>query len=435
MKRSLARLLTGSMLWLVSVVAVQGQTGIDPGVPDTLILDSTVAFVSGIGIVPVTFVNDEELSTIEVTLRHLTTQVNVDSFSFVGSRVLLDGASNLATIRSDSTVVTILSALSTDLVPAGSGLLGTLYYSYSNTITPELIPIDTFRWVEGPIERRTSFKGAALADPPFIPQFVPGYLDIQATPATLDSVWIAQVEAEPLEKVAVDVYAYNERALARLTLALDYGSSSLLFDSVGYLGTRGEIAPTRTYQHYLSAHKLYVVLEFSQTALLPGSGAVATLHFTVDGAAPQGYIEIDSTVVGIISDTRFTLTAADGGLTLVPRFIAGGVNVKASTDVEDITPEDQLPTEYNLAQNYPNPFNPTTYIELSLPVSGEVKLEVFNILGQKVRTLLDGEMPAGVHRVAFDGTDGRGRALSSGVYFYRVAAETFTDSKKMLLVK
>ncbi len=97
--------------------------------------------------------------------------------------------------------------------------------------------------------------------------------------------------------------------------------------------------------------------------------------------------------------------------------------------------EPALPIEFALAQNYPNPFNPSTTIEFSLPVSGPVRLVVYNILGEAVRTLTDRTWPAGTHRLIWRGTDQRGRSLSSGVYFYRLESNDFSATRKMLLLK
>lgn len=89
-----------------------------------------------------------------------------------------------------------------------------------------------------------------------------------------------------------------------------------------------------------------------------------------------------------------------------------------------------LPKEYSLSQNYPNPFNPSTVIEFALPKDAHVKLEVYNILGQKVATLVDEVRPAGYHSVKLDGTN-----LASGMYLYRLAAGQQTFLKKLLLMK
>ena len=93
------------------------------------------------------------------------------------------------------------------------------------------------------------------------------------------------------------------------------------------------------------------------------------------------------------------------------------------------------PKTYSLDQNSPNPFNPVTSISFGLPTKSRVRLDVYNVLGQEVRSLIDDELPAGYHSVTFDGTDHNGRPVASGVYFYRLSTETYTQSRKMMLLK
>jgi hypothetical protein len=89
-----------------------------------------------------------------------------------------------------------------------------------------------------------------------------------------------------------------------------------------------------------------------------------------------------------------------------------------------------LPLQYSLAQNYPNPFNPTTKIEYSLKEAGAVKISIFNVLGQKVQTLVNESKNAGVHHVSFNAS-----SLPSGMYIYRIEAGSFISAKKMMLLK
>jgi hypothetical protein len=89
-----------------------------------------------------------------------------------------------------------------------------------------------------------------------------------------------------------------------------------------------------------------------------------------------------------------------------------------------------LPTVFSLAQNYPNPFNPATQIEFGLPAPSRVELTVYNVLGQTVATLVNGDMPAGNHTITWDGS-----SVSSGVYFYRLTTNGFVETKKMMLLK
>ena len=88
------------------------------------------------------------------------------------------------------------------------------------------------------------------------------------------------------------------------------------------------------------------------------------------------------------------------------------------------------PTKYKLAQNYPNPFNPSTVISFTLPTSQNVMLAVYNMLGEKVAELIDGDMSAGNHSVTFDASN-----FSSGIYIYRISTDNFASNKKMLLIK
>jgi flagellar hook assembly protein FlgD len=94
-----------------------------------------------------------------------------------------------------------------------------------------------------------------------------------------------------------------------------------------------------------------------------------------------------------------------------------------------------LPTGFDLYQNYPNPFNPATKIRFSLPASSHVKLDVYDIKGRKVATLVDGYRAAGNHTVIWEGRDSAGNLVASGIYFYRIEAGDLTGTKKMLLLK
>ncbi len=95
-----------------------------------------------------------------------------------------------------------------------------------------------------------------------------------------------------------------------------------------------------------------------------------------------------------------------------------------------VASERLLPKEFELSQNFPNPFNPSTRIEFGVPRAGHVSLELYNMIGERVATLVDGEKSAGYHQIAFDGT-----RFASGVYFYRLVADQVVLMKKMVLVK
>jgi hypothetical protein len=100
----------------------------------------------------------------------------------------------------------------------------------------------------------------------------------------------------------------------------------------------------------------------------------------------------------------------------------------AINDIEQITAA-QLPHEFRLSQNYPNPFNPSTIINYELPITNDVDLSVYNLLGQKVAILVSEKLAAGRYQVEWDAS-----GFASGVYFYRIQAGQFEDMKKMMLI-
>ncbi len=102
------------------------------------------------------------------------------------------------------------------------------------------------------------------------------------------------------------------------------------------------------------------------------------------------------------------------------------------TDVENHKESDDLnvPEIFNLSQNYPNPFNPSTQIVVSIPESGQYTLIVYNVLGQKIATLLSGQITAGTHTITFDDSN-----LMTGIYLYNFSGNNFNQTKKMMLMK
>ena len=165
--------------------------------------------------------------------------------------------------------------------------------------------------------------------------------------------------------------------------------------------------------------------------------------FLVDGQGSiGGYGMTDATgafSISMVSAGSYTLVADKQGYssssTSLP--VSGSTY---SVPVSDIALSPDSPTSvplpagspvsYQLDQNYPNPFNPTTVIQYSLPQASNVTLRVFNILGQEVATLVNAVEPAGTHRAIVDG-----KGLASGVYIYRLQAGSFTDVKRMVLLK
>lgn len=146
----------------------------------------------------------------------------------------------------------------------------------------------------------------------------------------------------------------------------------------------------------------------------PGPDSTYSVRFTDPHGTAKSVVAIYKTAAGLADSTSATWS-----------FTITGVENPVG-----------IPTEFALGQNYPNPFNPTTTIRYDLPKEAPVTMEVYNVLGVRVRTLLTGEtISAGRHTMMWDGRDDNGNAAPSGVYLYRISASDFHASKKMTLLK
>ena len=123
-----------------------------------------------------------------------------------------------------------------------------------------------------------------------------------------------------------------------------------------------------------------------------------------------------------VSVEGIKLAGADGSL----------VNVVARTTTSDVK---VIPGEFALQQNFPNPFNPSTEIRYDLPEEGFVNLVVYNMVGQKVRTLRSETMQPGYHSMVWDGRNDVGSQVATGMYFYSIHTGSFQATKKMLFLK
>ncbi|HKB86385.1 MAG TPA: FlgD immunoglobulin-like domain containing protein, partial [Ignavibacteriaceae bacterium] len=185
-----------------------------------------------------------------------------------------------------------------------------------------------------------------------------------------------------------------------------------------------------------------------------GTGTVRTITFTLPGSDPPLLPNGDFWVlinylpetpgnpgIGVDADPpnsgrgKFYQTSTGW-----QDFTAGNLMITAfTTDTTTITGNEQviptIPKSYELSQNYPNPFNPTTAIKYQLPESQNVTLEIYNSLGEKIRTLVNYYQNAGYHTAQWDGMNNAGHSVASGMYLYRITAGKFTSVKKMLLLK
>ncbi len=197
------------------------------------------------------------------------------------------------------------------------------------------------------------------------------------------------------------------------------------------------------------------------------TGTLTTLQLPLDGSYYQvfaytgtlGLYGADGYFVAVNVDSltgTYNMNLCDGDWTIIPPngfadFDAPAPTVVTIGEAPDISRtidfdyslisdigddiNGNLPLSFELKQNYPNPFNPATTIGYSLPVSSFVTIDIFNLLGQKINSLIDESKPAGYYEVNWGGIDFSGNQVSTGYYFYRINAGDYNQTRKMLLLK
>lgn len=237
--------------------------------------------------------------------------------------------------------------------------------------------------------------------------------------------------------VTVPLEIGNRDGLMAIDIPLTW-SDGVTLKEVTFEGTRVEYfdfkhANINNEENFVVIGLLNQITSTRKEPLAAGEGPVANLVFEIDDAT--------------ISD--FTLSSHrmyEPSHELM--YVYNGDASSPATLFETSKPEfdritialsgmgpNELPIAYALEQNYPNPFNPDTEIGFALPAASQVEITVYNVLGQTVNTLVNDYMEAGTYSVRWDGTNSDGSSVSSGVYFYRIQADGFNKTKKMMLLK
>jgi hypothetical protein len=179
----------------------------------------------------------------------------------------------------------------------------------------------------------------------------------------------------------------------------------------------------------ISVHNVNVLFKYQFKATDPDGDAVT---FRIDGDSPSGSTLSSSGAFNWVTSAAhagrtylFMVTASDGTLSETKV-----ITIITRSTVVSVEETETLPVKYDLLQNYPNPFNPNTNIKFSLPKEGNVVLKVYNIMGEEIKTLVNGFRSAGVYSINFDAKD-----LTSGLYFYKLQTTEFSKTMKMMLAK
>ena len=153
------------------------------------------------------------------------------------------------------------------------------------------------------------------------------------------------------------------------------------------------------------------------------------LKTSVIGSAGSSGTGGDKMINGTLGQPAPTGISAEAGTTL----FAGFWKSRWLSMVSDVEVPDAVRNK--LFQNYPNPFNPLTTIQYSIAREGNVELVIYNIRGQRVRTLVNESMPVGIYSTTWDGRDNGRRRVATGVYFYHFRTGSFSEVRKMILLK
>jgi hypothetical protein len=233
------------------------------------------------------------------------------------------------------------------------------------------------------------------------------------------------------------------------TIDLTNGSTNFVVDAIGsYLGIT----------FHPETNELWAT---SRAVALPNKDAIFKVNLTTGDTTIVGHTGLNKQTNCLAFDENLNLYGVIGSSAELNDFISidsetgigtivGSVGMKhilgmtyidqIISNIEDDKNSGSVPSEYALSQNYPNPFNPNTKIDFSLPVESNVKLVIYNILGQEVNQLVNNQMSAGNHSVIWNANDAGGNQLTSGIYLYKITATgvnkgEFQDIKKMILLK
>jgi len=235
------------------------------------------------------------------------------------------------------------------------------------------------------------------------------------------------------------VYGFGNTPVGSPVAVTLSGGITLIFDSVSASGNTSLTTstsgppPVNGFQILPSGSPLYYAL--TTTATYVDS---VTICFPYDPAGLTPLQEAQVQLQHYVSNMWVDVTTS---LDTASNIVCGRVNSFSIFALMAPSPTDvpgekgNRPKRFELSQNYPNPFNPTTTIRFYLPKRQNVTVEIFNTAGQRVKILLEGEQAAGEQMLSWDGTDEKGRTLSSGTYFYRLKGENFSETKRMMFLK
>jgi len=238
-----------------------------------------------------------------------------------------------------------------------------------------------------------------------------------------------------VDKVIVPIELNNVQAMAALDLPLKF-SEGVTLEEVSFAGTRSEnfdFATAKIDNENSTVILGLIPMVFGEKPdLTPGTGEIARLIFHIDDPSLE---KLELSIVSLVEHSPmfvYTEMVNGEGKTMVSTPEFPGLTVELANNSGN---QADIPVTFALKQNAPNPFNPQTSIPYDLPAATHVTLDILNVLGQKVKTLVNDYREAGSYSIIWDGRNDDGSAAASGVYFYRITAGNDKAVKKMMMLK
>ncbi|MFH1700039.1 MAG: T9SS type A sorting domain-containing protein [Candidatus Zixiibacteriota bacterium] len=396
---------------------------------DTLWIDTISTHSGQKAILGVYFSNAENITGIDAPLVYFYPDLIVDSVSFAGSRT--EGRLTTLGIIDPSLARIHIGALELtqddSFIDPGRGLLARIFVTVPNGYPQRMIYFDT-------TTVNTELTFVLSTNEWFTPNFNRGYISNAFAPALNDSIWFDNVETKAGDDFEVIIYGLTEIDLSKIVLPFAYPSDNLFIDSISIVETRSQNAANANIIIDNNLKQAMLSLDFYSTQLLPpGIGPLAKIYFSSVTTGTTPFVVLDTTMTPG-AEMLTQLGPIYDYVKAYPALGTGSILIDMTTDADDKSAK-ALPGTLYLSQNYPNPFNPTTTIQFGLPEQLMVSLEVFNVLGQRIKTLHSGIMPAGEKEITFDGKNEQGHSLSSGIYFYRLKTNDKTLIRKMVMIK
>ncbi|MEW5796581.1 MAG: T9SS type A sorting domain-containing protein [Candidatus Zixiibacteriota bacterium] len=342
-------------------------------------------------------------------------QLDPDSFYVAGER--LDSLDLFTVVRNAGT-----GALNWAATAFGSWLqAGTLFGSDNDTVR---LTVNTAALSHGLNVSRVEF-----ADPYAFHQFVNLPVVMDYLLPGRDTIIVADLDmaAGAADSFAVQVVLHD--STQQIILPLTFDPDLVSVDGVTVdAGLADVMTVNSTVDTVLGVMGITVTGAHTGSVLAPS--AVDLVWVRLTAKETTGVFEAGEAV----SHRLAAVTVGPSGDRRHPSALPGLIRIDDPTSV-DADPVAELPQAFTLEQNYPNPFNPSTTIVVQMPRQAVIELEVFNILGQRVSLLAGEVLPAGVHKLLWDGRFDDGREAPSGIYFYRIRAFGISLVRKMVLIK